>query len=99
MELELVAELIELFGRGMRKRLLKLQTKISTYKGGEMIQKTKVKKVFNRAGLQISPDALEQLDYEVGQLVDKWVANTKFGNIKRLTGKVIWAALGRYNNR
>ena len=64
-----------------------------------MIQKTKVKKVFNRAGLQISPDALEQLDYEFELIVNKWVQNTKFGNVKRLTPNLIWTALGKYNNK
>ena len=64
-----------------------------------MIQKTKVKKVFNRAGLQISPDALEQLNYEFELIVNNWVSNTKFGNVKRLTANLIWAALGKYNNK
>ena len=64
-----------------------------------MIQKTKVKKVFNRAGLQISPDALEQLDYEFELIVNKWVQNTKFGTVKRLTPNLNWAALGKYNNK
>jgi hypothetical protein len=64
-----------------------------------MIQVTKLKKAFNEEGLQITTQAINILDSEVKLLVKKWVKNTKFGNIKRLTADTIWVALGRYLNK
>ncbi|MGI9349613.1 MAG: hypothetical protein ACR2OP_07295 [Amylibacter sp.] len=60
-----------------------------------MIQKTKVKKAFNKSGLQISADALNLLDHEMQLIVNKWVNNTKYGNVKRLSANLVWVALNR----
>jgi hypothetical protein len=62
-----------------------------------MIQKTKVRKAFNNKGIQISIATLNQFDEEISRLIDKWVKNTKFGNVKRLTPDLIWIALGKLN--
>tara|TARA_Y100000310_G_scaffold330252_1_gene401591 strand:+ start:597 stop:869 length:273 start_codon:yes stop_codon:yes gene_type:complete len=64
-----------------------------------MIQKTKLKKAFNRAGLQITTEALALLEREINLIVNKWVNNTKKGNVKRLTDDLIWIALGNWNQR
>ena len=61
-----------------------------------MIQKTKVKKKVNEAWLQITKEALNILDRRVDKQVDSWIAKTKESNVKRLTGTLVWAALGLY---
>jgi|TARA_Y100000296_G_C5092024_1_gene215355 hypothetical protein len=64
-----------------------------------MLQKTKLKKAFNRAGLQITTEALALLEREINFIVNKWVNNTKKGNVKRLTDDLIWIALGNWNQK
>lgn len=60
-----------------------------------MIQVTKLKKAFNREGIQISADAVNLLQDEMNRIVAKWVRNTKSGNVKRLTAELVFIALGR----
>jgi hypothetical protein len=50
-----------------------------------MLQKTKVKKVFNKHKIQLPADSLDFLDSEVNRMVHKWVLRCKNGNIKRLS--------------
>ena len=64
-----------------------------------MIQKTKLKSEFNKAGLQITREAVELLDDEINRTVKKMVNRVKEGNVKRLTANLIWVALGKLNNR
>ena len=64
-----------------------------------MIQKTKLKREFNKAGLQITSEAINVFDRQVALLVNRWVSRTKEGNVKRLTAELIWVALGKLNNR
>ena len=64
-----------------------------------MVQKTKLKAEFNKAGLQITREAIDQLDDEINRSVKKMVSRVKEGNVKRLTAKLIWVALGNWNNR
>ena len=64
-----------------------------------MIQKTKLKSEFNKAGLQITSEAVELLDDEINRTVKKMVNRVKEGNVKRLTANLIWVALGKLNNR
>ena len=57
-----------------------------------MIQKTKLKKKFNEAGLQITKEAINALDRKADLQVDSWVKMTKENNVKRLTVELLWAA-------
>jgi hypothetical protein len=50
-----------------------------------MLQKTKVKKIFNKHKIQLPADSLDFLDSEVNRMVHKWVLRCKNGNIKRLS--------------
>ena len=64
-----------------------------------MIQKTKLKREFNKSGLQITSEAVEMLDDHIHRQVIKMVDRVKEGNVKRLTVDLIWVAIGNYNNR
>jgi len=64
-----------------------------------VIQKTKVKKMFNTAGLQITTQALNMIEEEVTKDILGMVERTKSGNVKRLTPDLFWVALGRYNTQ
>jgi len=64
-----------------------------------MIQKTKLKREFNKSGLQITSEAVEMLDDHIHRQVIKMVNRVKEGNVKRLTVDLVWVALGNYNNR
>ena len=64
-----------------------------------MIQKTKLKREFNKSGLQITSEAVDMLDDHIHRQVIKMVARVKEGNVKRLTVDLVWVALGNYNNR
>ena len=50
-----------------------------------MLQKTKVKKIFNKHKIQLPADSLDFLDSEVNRMVHKCVLRCKNGNIKRLS--------------
>ena len=54
-----------------------------------MLQKTKVKKIFNKHKIQRPADSLDFLDSEVKRMVHKWVLRCKNGNIKRLSMDLI----------
>jgi len=64
-----------------------------------MIQKTKLKREFNKAGLQITSEAVDLLDDHIHRQVTKMVSRVIEGNVKRLTGTLIWVALGNWNNK
>jgi len=58
-----------------------------------MIQKTKLKKLFNDEGIQMPIKTLNILDDEIKRIIYKWLKKTKESNIRRLTPELIWAAL------
>ena len=62
-----------------------------------MINKSKLKKKFNDASIQLPIDTMNLLESEVSRMIDRWVKNTKENNIRRLTPDLIWAALGTYS--
>ena len=62
-----------------------------------MLQKTKVKKIFNDAGVQLPENTFILLDDEVKRIITRWAKRTVDGNVKRLTPDLFWVALGRYN--
>ena len=62
-----------------------------------MLQKTKVKKIFNDAGVQLPEETFMLLDDEVRRIITRWANRAVDGNVKRLTPDLFWVALGRYN--
>ena len=62
-----------------------------------MLQKTKVKKIFNDAGVQLPEETFTVLNDEVKRIITRWANRTVDGNVKRLTPDLVWVALGRYN--
>jgi len=64
-----------------------------------MIQKTKLRKVFNNAGLQITSEAVDLLDDHFRRQAINMARRVQEGNVKRLTATLIWVAIGNWNNR
>ena len=62
-----------------------------------MLQKTKVKKVFNDTGVQLPEETFMLIDDEVKRIITRWAKRTVDGNVKRLTPDLFWVALGRHN--
>ena len=50
-----------------------------------MLQKTKVRKVFNKHKIQLPKETLDFLDSEVSRMIERWALNCKNNNIKRIT--------------
>jgi hypothetical protein len=64
-----------------------------------MVQTSKLKKEFNKRGLQITREAIDLLDDHISREVSKMANRVKEGNVKRLTADLIWVALGKFNNQ
>ena len=64
-----------------------------------VITKTKVKKMFNSAGIQCPISTLNIIDSEVHRRVQKMVAKCIEGNIKRLTPDLYWIAISSWKKR
>jgi hypothetical protein len=50
-----------------------------------MLQKTKVRKVFNKHKIQLPKETLDFLDSEVSRMIERWALNCKNNNIKRIS--------------
>tara|TARA_R100001480_G_scaffold2704_1_gene7480 strand:- start:46 stop:276 length:231 start_codon:yes stop_codon:yes gene_type:complete len=50
-----------------------------------MLQKTKVRKVFNKHKIQLPTETLDFLDSEVSRMIERWALNCKNNNIKRIS--------------
>tara|TARA_Y100000310_G_scaffold310592_1_gene356003 strand:+ start:902 stop:1123 length:222 start_codon:yes stop_codon:yes gene_type:complete len=64
--------------------------------------KKKIRDAFHDEDIQITVSAINLLDDELNRVLSRWVSNTKWCNIKRLTPDLLWTALGRgnlYHNR
>ena len=65
----------------------------------KLINKTSVKKVFNKQGIQCPISTLNLIEEHLTRSIHKMATNCKEGNVKRLTPELLWVALGRnYNN-
>ena len=60
----------------------------------EMINITKVKKVFHDVGVQISADALDIMKHDIDKQIKSMAKRCKSGNIKRLTTSTYHIAIG-----
>lgn len=64
-----------------------------------MIQKTKIKKLFNAQGIQCPVSTLNQIEEILTRQVNTMAKRCKEGNVKRLTPELMWIALGNLNNK
>lgn len=60
-----------------------------------VITKTKVKKMFNDAGIQCPIATLNIIDNDFNRHIQRMVAKCKEGNIKRLTPELYWLAISK----
>ena len=51
----------------------------------EMLQKTKVREIFNKHKIQLPAETLDFLDSEVSRMVERWALSCKNNNIKRIS--------------
>ena len=51
----------------------------------KMLQKTKVREIFNRHKIQLPAETLDFLDSEVSRMIERWALRCKNNNIKRLS--------------
>lgn len=63
-----------------------------------MIQKTKIKKLFNAQGIQCPVSTLNQIEEILTRQVNTMAKRCKEGNVKRLTPELMWIALGKWDN-
>ena len=54
-----------------------------------MLQKTKVRKVFNKHKIQLPTETLDFLDSEVSRMIERWALSCKNNNIKRLSMNLV----------
>ena len=52
---------------------------------GKMLQKTKVREVFNKYKVQLPTETLNFIDSEISKMIEKWAIRCKNSNIKRLS--------------
>ena len=64
-----------------------------------MIQVSKVKKVFNSLGIQLSADSINMISDDYNRHIRLMAKRCKDGNVKRLTPDLMWIALGRLGDR
>tara|TARA_R100000278_G_C5449746_1_gene156876 strand:- start:655 stop:855 length:201 start_codon:yes stop_codon:yes gene_type:complete len=65
----------------------------------KVINKSNVKKIFNKEGIQCPIDSLNQIEEILTRQVITMARRCKEGNLKRLTPELMWIALGNLNNR
>ena len=64
-----------------------------------IINKVKVKKMFNSAGVQCPVATLNVIDDHLQRQVKNMVNRCVSGNVKRLTPELLWIALGNLNKK
>ena len=65
----------------------------------KVINKSNVKKVFNKQGIQCPISTLNLIEEHLTRLIKHMANNCKEGNVKRLTPELLWIALGRNFNQ
>jgi len=61
-----------------------------------MIQKTKLKKIFNKMGVQLPISTINQLDDDIKREFTKMAERCKNANIKRLTADLLYFVRGKW---
>tara|TARA_R100000963_G_C4609565_1_gene80452 strand:+ start:403 stop:633 length:231 start_codon:yes stop_codon:yes gene_type:complete len=54
-----------------------------------MLQKTKVREIFNKYKIQLPKETLDFLDSEVSRMIERWALSCKDNNIKRLSMNLV----------
>ena len=60
-----------------------------------IIQKTKVRSMFNKSKIQVSKEAMDMLNREFETRVEWMIENVKWSNIKRLKPETFWSIYKR----
>jgi len=60
-----------------------------------IIQKTKVRSMFNHAKIQVSDEAMEMINREFEQRIEWMIDNVKWSNVKRLKSETFWSIYRR----
>jgi hypothetical protein len=64
-----------------------------------VINKVRVKKIFNDSGVQCPVSTLNIIDDILQRQIKNMVTRCLDGNVKRLTPELIWIALGNTNKK
>ncbi len=59
-----------------------------------MIQVSKIKKIFNENGVQVSADSMNMIRLDFNRHIRRMAERCKDGNVKRLTDKTYFIAVG-----
>jgi len=60
-----------------------------------IIQTTKVRKLFNKSGIQVSEDAMEMINRDYEKQIERMISNVQWCNIKRLNNLTYWSIYRR----
>jgi|3_EtaG_2_1085321.scaffolds.fasta_scaffold393053_2 hypothetical protein len=60
-----------------------------------IIQKTKVRSMFNKSKIQVSKEAMDMLNREFETRVEWMIENVKWSNVKRLKPETFWSIYKR----
>ena len=52
--------------------------------------KKRIQEAFHKEDVQITLSAINMLDDELNRILNRWVVNTKWCNVKRVTPDLIW---------
>jgi len=63
-----------------------------------LINITKLKQAFHRKGIQVGSSAMNLMEDEMTRILERWVINTKHGNIRRLNAETMWVAFGKWTS-
>ena len=64
-----------------------------------IIQKTKVRRIFNSLGVQVTEESLEQINADFHRKVERMALNCRDGNVPRLKHTDMWIAEGKLSSR
>ena len=60
-----------------------------------IIQTTKVRKLFNKSGIQVSEDAMEMINRDYENQIEGMISNVQWCNVKRLNILTYWSVYRR----
>lgn len=60
-----------------------------------IIQTTKIRKLFNKSGIQVSEDAMEMINRDYENQIEGMISNVQWCNVKRLNILTYWSVYRR----
>jgi len=60
-----------------------------------IIQTTKIRKLFNKSGIQVSEDAMDMINRDYEKQIERMIANVQWCNVKRLNDLTYWSIYRR----